>query len=200
MYGSWVIGTALQNNPKSQQSFLAHNGLEALIECLKAEKKEENGKKGSLEAKVKCLYAISSAIKHHPESLEKFIQLKGLEILLDDLATTLKKQGKGDGGEKVIRRHLYILHGICLSDAKTLASNKAESSLVPILCDLLVTVDDIEAIEKSLEIMLILESDFSSDLKHDIIASKTLTTLLCRKEIINDLSPDVVESIKKAFI
>lgn len=68
-----IIGTAVQNNPKSQEDFDQTKGLEVLINVTETTK--------SKELQLKALYAISSFIRNYRAGYDKFDKLNGWKLL-----------------------------------------------------------------------------------------------------------------------
>lgn len=68
----WVIGTAVQNNPKSQKDLLDSRPLEALPKLLKLATSEVKDKETE-EVVVKAIYALSSEIGHNEEAYDIFL-------------------------------------------------------------------------------------------------------------------------------
>ncbi|KAI5963004.1 FES1 [Candida pseudojiufengensis] len=72
-----IIGTAVQNNPKSQEDFdKTSNGLESLIKIAESDKNKD--------LKLKALYAISSFIRNYKPGYERFEKLKGWNLIKFD--------------------------------------------------------------------------------------------------------------------
>ncbi|EGG00066.1 uncharacterized protein MELLADRAFT_79345 [Melampsora larici-populina 98AG31] len=75
-YTCWIIGTSVQNNPKSQLAFLKYDPIPLILNVLNQSNDEET--------KAKSLYCLSSTLKHAPSSthaLSSFINSSGLESL-----------------------------------------------------------------------------------------------------------------------
>ncbi|ODV98560.1 hypothetical protein PACTADRAFT_1030 [Pachysolen tannophilus NRRL Y-2460] len=69
------IGTAIQNNTKSQEDFLKYeDGLKTLIEISKDADEPE-------EVKLKSFYALSSLLRHNEDAYGKFNDLKGWDLI-----------------------------------------------------------------------------------------------------------------------
>ncbi|KAK4175732.1 nucleotide exchange factor Fes1-domain-containing protein [Triangularia setosa] len=79
-YAAWCVGTAVQNNIKSQERLLAMGGLPKLVELILREEEEEGVRR-------KAVYALSSAVRNYQPAL-------------DVAHEELSKKGHGDG-EKV---------------------------------------------------------------------------------------------------
>lgn len=70
-----VIGTAVQNNTKSQENFLKYeDGLPGVIEIA-------GNTKEVPAVRTKAFYALSNLIRHNSDVYEKFVSLGGLEII-----------------------------------------------------------------------------------------------------------------------
>ncbi|KAH9808729.1 adenyl-nucleotide exchange factor [Melampsora americana] len=72
----WIIGTAVQDNPKSQSSFLKYDPIPLIINILNHSSHEET--------QAKALYCLSSTLKHVPSSstaFTSFISASGFEAL-----------------------------------------------------------------------------------------------------------------------
>lgn len=81
-YAASVIGTAVQNNEKSQKDFLKYeNGMRLLIQMV------------SSECKLKAIYALSSVLRNNFDALEMFNKFNGfenLESLIEESKTNSK--------------------------------------------------------------------------------------------------------------
>ncbi|CAR27399.1 hypothetical protein ZYGR_0I06730 [Zygosaccharomyces rouxii] len=74
-YALSCVGTASQNNVKTQDDFLKYDGgLRKVIE-LASDINEPN------EVRTKALYALSNLIRNHSKSSEAFCELRGLEVI-----------------------------------------------------------------------------------------------------------------------
>jgi hypothetical protein len=63
-----VIGTAVHNNPKSQQHFLHHKGLPKLVAALDD---------SAQSIRLKVIYALSGELAHNPPAVAEFNKLGG---------------------------------------------------------------------------------------------------------------------------
>lgn len=70
-YAAWVIGTAVQNNPKAQGHLFQYKGIMKLLEKLNDE----------YSVRTKVLYALGSALGHFPAGVRQFNEAKGWEEL-----------------------------------------------------------------------------------------------------------------------
>lgn len=93
-YALSIIGTAVQNNTNSQDSFIKYdNGLRKVIQIAASEKQP-------LETRTKAFYALSNSVRNHPVSARKFEELKGLDIIapiLNDKETKPKLKMRAIG-------------------------------------------------------------------------------------------------------
>src|SRR5436305_3112710 len=71
-YAAWVIGTAVQNNPKAQSQLLKYQGIKKLVEKLKDDE---------YSVRTKILYALGSELTHFPEGMKQFSEAGGWGIL-----------------------------------------------------------------------------------------------------------------------
>ncbi|VBB76247.1 Putative nucleotide exchange factor FES1 [Podospora comata] len=62
-YAAWCVGTAVQNNIKSQERLLAMGGLPRLVEMILAEDEQEGVRR-------KAVYALSSAVRNYQPALD----------------------------------------------------------------------------------------------------------------------------------
>ncbi|KAK4204268.1 nucleotide exchange factor Fes1-domain-containing protein [Triangularia verruculosa] len=79
-YAAWCVGTAVQNNIKSQERLLAMGGLPKLVELILGEEEDEGVRR-------KAVYALSSAVRNYQPALD---------VAYEELT----KKGHGNG-EKV---------------------------------------------------------------------------------------------------
>ncbi|GAA5884824.1 hypothetical protein JCM16303_007288 [Sporobolomyces ruberrimus] len=72
----WVAGTAVQNNPRSLETFLTYNPLPTLLQIL-------TSPNSTVETRSKALYCLSSTLKHCEPAVKIFISspLSGLSSL-----------------------------------------------------------------------------------------------------------------------
>lgn len=81
LYAAWCVGTAVQNNIKSQERLLAMGGIPMLVERAT---KEGEGEK----VRRKAIYALSSAVRNYQPSLDETLKELGKQGAVD--------HGKGD--------------------------------------------------------------------------------------------------------
>ncbi|EEB06513.1 hsp70-like protein [Schizosaccharomyces japonicus yFS275] len=85
---AWTVGTAVQNNPTSQQALLDHSGLSKLFDALRAETDDE--------VKSKLLYALSNELKFNYKGLARLNTVpeawNTLMLLLEGQNSTIVKR------------------------------------------------------------------------------------------------------------
>ncbi|KIO19493.1 hypothetical protein M407DRAFT_246155 [Tulasnella calospora MUT 4182] len=107
----WVVGTAVQNNPKSQAAFLKHEPFPTIINALSSEKSTN-------EIRAKALYVLSGALRHNREAVVKFTEAKGWKAL---------KAALEDPHITVRRKAAFLLNALLLPDS-TLSSPDSTTS------------------------------------------------------------------------
>ncbi|KAG6374114.1 armadillo-type protein [Boletus reticuloceps] len=84
----WVLGTAVQNNPAAQLSYLSLDPIPALLACL-------SPSSNSAGTRSKAMYTLSSLLKHSGPAVEIFTELQGWNALrhsLEDSDITLRRK------------------------------------------------------------------------------------------------------------
>ncbi|KAG9311116.1 nucleotide exchange factors-like protein [Chiua virens] len=84
----WVLGTALQNNPAAQLSYLSLDPIPAIIACL-------SPSSNSAGTRSKAMYALSGLLKHNTAAVDKFTDVQGWNALrnsLEDSDITLRRK------------------------------------------------------------------------------------------------------------
>lgn len=82
----WILGTAVQNNPKAQSDFLARDPLPLLLSALKSP---------SPDVRSKALYALSGSLKHSEPAATRFEELDGwvaLKSCLSDNSLPIRRK------------------------------------------------------------------------------------------------------------
>ncbi|KAF8999866.1 nucleotide exchange factor Fes1-domain-containing protein [Cyathus striatus] len=87
----WVIGTAIQNNPKAQDVYLSHNPLSTILSFL------TSSSHSTVDLRSKAIYVLSGLLKHNAPAVEALGKpgLNGWEILrdsLEDSAITVRRK------------------------------------------------------------------------------------------------------------
>jgi hsp70-interacting protein len=70
-YAAWVIGTAVQNNPKAQGHLLQYKGMKRLVESLGDE----------YAVRTKVIYALGSELSHCRAAVQQFEEANGWKVL-----------------------------------------------------------------------------------------------------------------------
>jgi hsp70-interacting protein len=70
MMAAWCVGTAVQNNEKSQERLLAMNGIPPLV-------KLATGEKEGQKVRRKAVYALSSAARNYQPSMDVLMEELG---------------------------------------------------------------------------------------------------------------------------
>ncbi|KAG9004924.1 hsp70 nucleotide exchange factor fes1 [Tulasnella sp. 427] len=97
----WVVGTAVQNNPKSQEAFLKHEPFPTIVTALTSEKSTN-------EIRAKAMYVLSGALRHNREAVVKFTDAKGWKAL---------KAALEDPHIAVRRKAAFLLTSLLLPDS-----------------------------------------------------------------------------------
>ncbi len=74
---AWCCGTAVQNNPKSQEAFFSHNGVPKLVDLALRDPDEA--------VRKKAIFALSSQVRNSQPSLETAVKLLPDEMSLGEL-------------------------------------------------------------------------------------------------------------------
>ncbi|KAJ1934378.1 hsp70 nucleotide exchange factor fes1 [Linderina macrospora] len=82
----WVMGTAVQHNPKAQKSFGSNGCLKAVLEVLR---KDTVG-----EVRAKALYCVSSYVRANVAGLTEFVSQGGLLALLQAIESAANVLGQ----------------------------------------------------------------------------------------------------------
>lgn len=124
----WVIGTAVQNNPKSQKNCLDSRPLEALPKLLSlASGDNTNGK--DVEVAVKAIYALASEIGHNEEAYDVF-------LLEDGWKAVTKILIQAETNEKVRIRAFSLLRVlITIEPVYKQHQHFKEANILPTLID-----------------------------------------------------------------
>jgi len=74
----WVLGTALQNNPAAQFSYLSLDPIPTILACL-------SPSSNSAGTRAKAMYALSGLLKHNAVAVKQFTELQGWNTLRNSL-------------------------------------------------------------------------------------------------------------------
>ncbi|KAG8902530.1 hsp70 nucleotide exchange factor fes1 [Tulasnella sp. 403] len=114
MNALWVIGTAIQNNPKSQAAFLSHDPFPAILSAL--------SRGTTPEVRAKAMYCISGALKHSRAGVLKFTQADGWGALKTALS----------GSSPVVRRKIaFLLNALLIPHDEALTDSTTENDRSP---------------------------------------------------------------------
>lgn len=106
-YAAWVIGTAVQNNPKAQGHLLRYKGVKKLVEKLDDE----------YPVRSKVLYALNGTLNHFPAGVRQFSEVSGW--------SKLRKCVDGvDDGAECQRRVAFFLTNYLAEDHTSTSSHK----------------------------------------------------------------------------
>ncbi|EPY53572.1 hsp70-like protein [Schizosaccharomyces cryophilus OY26] len=100
---AWVIATAVQNNPRSQNDLIENDGLTKLFASL--------DKEDSDEAKNKILYAITSELKHNEPGV---LALDNIENAWDQLDAILTLKHSN-----MTKRVIFFFNSLLIQDDKS---------------------------------------------------------------------------------
>lgn len=139
-YSAWVMGTAVQNNEKSQNHFLAAGGLKTVLRSFESD--------ASLPVKQKALYCISgtlnnnsAAIRQNKPIFDAFQDLNGLGIIVDAVR---------DSDNTICTRCLFLLTQLivdeCIRDV--VVAELSNLNVVELVGDLLPSVTELALFEE----------------------------------------------------
>ncbi|KAG8970214.1 hsp70 nucleotide exchange factor fes1 [Tulasnella sp. 419] len=101
MNALWILGTAVQNNTKSQLALLEYEPFHTVLHAL-------TDKKSDSPTRSKAIYVISGLLKHNRLGVQRFESADGW----DSLKTAL-----GDSDISVRRKTAFLLSSLLLADA-----------------------------------------------------------------------------------
>lgn len=117
LHSSWVIGTAVQNNPKAKADLLSHKEpvepLSKLLEML--ENDPDSG------VRSKASYALSALIKHSPDTLAQFESKGGFDVFGREIDAAAKAIEAGNSTQEstlvnIARRIIFLIGSLLLED------------------------------------------------------------------------------------
>ncbi|KAI0693093.1 armadillo-type protein [Cerioporus squamosus] len=111
----WILGTAVQNNPAAQNSYLALSPLRALLSFLSPTVR--SGK-----TRAKAVYALSGLLKHNSAAVKQMHDVDGWSVLRDALA---------DSDISVRRKVAFLLNSLLIPTALPQSSQPAQQSQQP---------------------------------------------------------------------
>ncbi|KAG8902845.1 hsp70 nucleotide exchange factor fes1 [Tulasnella sp. 417] len=180
----WVLGTAVQNNPKSQEAFLKHEPFPTIVNALSSEKSTN-------EIRAKALYVLSGALRHNREAVVKFTEAKGWKAL---------KAALEDPHITVRRKAAFLLNSLLLPDA-SLSSPTSTSTTSPLqTSDLTRSAIDTHNILSSLTTSVVNPKPFGRQPEQQPDADyeeKALRGVVTYLEGMRGAQTDVGEAVKK---
>jgi hypothetical protein len=144
---AWVLGTAVQNNEKSQQSFYKYGGVEAIIPLLND---------SDVTVISKSLYCIAGLINHYPNALAKFIDLGGFLKLGSVLAL---------GDLNCCRKILFMLSSLLTNESTAATHDAALNANLGVMVVSLLQSQDLDIVEKALVVLEVWENAYSGTTK-----------------------------------
>lgn len=147
LHSAWVLGTAVQNNEKSQYSFFKHGGMDATTLLLNDT---------DVNVISKCLYCISGLINHYPDALSKFIDLDGFMKLASVL---------GLGDINCCRKVLFMLSSLLMNENNLMTHNAGLSAGLGVMVVALLQSHDIDIVEKALVVLEVWENIYPGTIK-----------------------------------
>jgi hypothetical protein len=112
----WILGTAVQNNPRAQNVFLSHDPLPALLSMM------SKSSDSSAETRSKAIYCLSGTLKHNRAAVLKLDDLGGWEAL---------REGLSDPNISVRRKIAFLLNTLLLQDLEPPPAALATSNPAP---------------------------------------------------------------------
>lgn len=98
----WILGTAIQNNPKAQTAFLSHAPLSKVLYLL-----QPNLVDHTAQTRSKAVYCLSASLRHNRAAVEGLEALQGWQVL---------KGGLTDPDPTVRRKVAFLLNALLLPD------------------------------------------------------------------------------------
>ncbi|CCE81685.1 Piso0_002348 [Millerozyma farinosa CBS 7064] len=144
------VGVAVQNNPTSQENFVKHNGVSALVSIA-------SDKKSPVELELKTLFALSSLLRNSPVAYAEFEKNDGWKIF----------ESVDYEHEKIKLRSLSIISAILsTSFDKKVVEEIHNHAIIKTLINILSNDEHIGCIDKALNIisqLFHLSFEFSKD-------------------------------------
>jgi len=103
----WILGTAIQNNPKAQREYLSYDPLPAVVFILSSPDSV-----ASPQTRAKAVYVISNATKHNAGAVRKLSSLGGWGVL---------KNALKDSSIQVRRKTAFLLNTLLTQDVPALS-------------------------------------------------------------------------------
>ncbi|KAJ3017140.1 hsp70 nucleotide exchange factor fes1 [Thoreauomyces humboldtii] len=156
MFAAWVMGTAVQNNPKAQDDFIAAGGLEPILNALKTDK--------DAEVRAKAMHCISSTIRQSPKALEAFTEKNGMATLVSVVM---------DGDARLLKRAMFLIRSLVEEETPEVAEKAAqaaqENNVPDMAVDLLMSeTQDLDLVEKCLQLLAALATKYPDTISPDL--------------------------------
>ena len=149
LHACWVLGTAVQNNPRAQQDFLDCGGLEPTLRVLEQDTDSN--------VRAKALYCVSGAIRHNLAVFDAFHSLQGFRVV----ANALQNAEPG-----LLRRGVFFWKALLLDDQPTVALRAANAAIECGIVSMAVHLADsadLDLLEKCLDLIAALNSTITFD-------------------------------------
>ncbi|KAJ3174401.1 hsp70 nucleotide exchange factor fes1 [Geranomyces variabilis] len=166
-YAAWVMGTAVQNNNRAQEDFLAAGGLDPVLKALAQDSDSD--------VRGKALHCISGAIRQNPTAISTFMEKNGVAVLAAVAS---------DGDARLLKRAIFLIRSLIEEESPAVAAKAAEAACannVPeMAADLMMSEkDDVDLVEKCLELLTViatkhsemLSAEFKARIKNELIPS-----------------------------
>ncbi|KAJ3157543.1 hsp70 nucleotide exchange factor fes1 [Geranomyces michiganensis] len=160
-FAAWVMGTAVQNNGRAQQDFLAVGGLDPVLKALADDADSDvRGK------------ALHCAIRQNPSAIEAFMEKNGVAVLAAVAS---------DGDARLLKRAVFLIRSLIEEESPAVAAKVAEAacanSVPEMAADLMMSEkDDVDLTEKLLTAIAStypqgLSAEFKARIKDELIPS-----------------------------
>ncbi|TPX58685.1 hypothetical protein PhCBS80983_g02960 [Powellomyces hirtus] len=177
MYAAWVMGTAVQNNFKAQDDFMAAGGLDPILKVLASDT--------DADVRGKALHCISSAIRQNSAAIGAFMAKNGVAALVSVAL---------DGDARLLKRAIFLIRSLIEEEAPEVAAKAAqaaqENSVPEMAADLMMSeTQDTDLVEKCLELLSVLAVKYPNTLSAEL-----------RERIKDELIPSVVNAVNEGTI
>ncbi|KAF8586410.1 nucleotide exchange factors-like protein [Ramaria rubella] len=116
----WILGTAVQNNPKAQADFLRYDPLPVILSILSPTSSKWHIATAS-QTRSKAAYALSASLKHNALAVVRLSEVDGWEILRESLQDS----------DITIRRKIAFLLNALLLPTLSSATSSAAPDITP---------------------------------------------------------------------
>ncbi|KAJ1334309.1 hypothetical protein BSLG_008144 [Batrachochytrium salamandrivorans] len=188
MYGAWVLGTAVQNNPVSQKGFMEAGGIESILRVLEHDEDDT--------VRTKAFYCISGAIRNNKQVFQAFYNLNGFRVIVSALK---------NADSSLLRRAVFFWRTLLLDSGgddthkDTTVSDLTAAALseygVARMVMQLIDDADLDTVEKCLDLLCTVLAHYPSSLDVDTLedisgpfASRAEGRFKCLQELGDDVS------------